>query len=73
MIKRRGNPNWGKPQGRAEAGLSTFEQVVKTLKLSPEELKDSRELKEWVRIHKDQKYVPPALLKLWGFTVKVSD
>jgi hypothetical protein len=46
---------------------TSFEQVVKKLGLSPEQYKDSARLKEWVRRNMDEKYVPPDLLKAWGF------
>jgi hypothetical protein len=52
-------------------GQSTFEHVVRRLRLSPEEYATSAELKEWVRRHKDEKYVPSQLLALWGFQVNV--
>ena len=48
---------------------SAFEHVVRQLHLSPGEYATSAELKEWVRRHKDSKYVPPYLLDLWGFEV----
>ena len=50
-------------------GESTFEHVAHRLHLSPSEYATSAELKEWVRKHKDSKYVPPYLLDLWGFQV----
>lgn len=50
-------------------GESTFEHVVRRLHLLPEEYASSAALKEWVRKHKDEKYVPPQLLELWGFDV----
>jgi len=52
-------------------GASSFERVVATLGLSPAEYVNSAELKEWVRRHKDHRYVPPELLAAWGFTVNV--
>ena len=52
-------------------GASSFEHFVATLGLAPEEYVNSAELKEWVWRHKDQKYVPPELLEVWGFTVNV--
>lgn len=52
-------------------GESTFEHFVRRLHLSPEEYSTSVELKEWVRRHKDHKYVPSQLLELWGFEVDV--
>jgi hypothetical protein len=48
---------------------STFEQLAKSLGLSPDRYETSAELKEWVRRNKDQKYVPPLLLEAWGFVV----
>lgn len=55
----------------APAGVTTFEHVVQHLHLSPKEYTSSAELKEWVRKHKDEKYVPPQLLDLWGFEVNM--
>jgi hypothetical protein len=52
-------------------GASSFEHVVATLGLSPEEYVGSAALKEWVRRNKDYKYVPPELLEAWGFIVNV--
>ncbi len=71
MAKKRGNPNWGKP-GAHSGPLSptSFEEVVRKLRLSPEDYEGSLTLKEWVRKHKDQKYIPDDLLKLWDFEVK---
>jgi hypothetical protein len=71
MTKRRGNPNWGKPEPVMLAGTkSSFESLVSALGLSPDQYKDSTELKDWVRKNKDQKYVPQDLLKAWGFTAQ---
>ena len=49
---------------------TTFDQVVLRLRLSPSQYAYSAELKDWVRRHKDEKYVPPRLLELWGFDVE---
>jgi hypothetical protein len=46
---------------------TSFEHVVNALRLSPEEYERSIPLKEWVRLNKDDKYVPSELLKAWGF------
>jgi hypothetical protein len=48
---------------------NSFEKMVQALGLTPEEYLSSVALKEWVRSNKDEKYVPPDLLKAWGFTV----
>jgi len=71
MARKRGNPNWGKPELHAgPIGPTSFEHVVRKLRLSPADYESSLTLKEWVRKNKDQKYIPDDLLKLWGFEVK---
>lgn len=55
---------------RAFSG-SSFEKVVDSLKLSPEQYQSSAELREWVLRNKDDKYVPPELLKAYGFQVNL--
>ncbi|MGA8150089.1 MAG: hypothetical protein WB952_04010 [Terriglobales bacterium] len=72
MTKKRGNPNWGKPDLAAApyTGSTSFEEVVKKLRLGPADYERSAELREWVRRNKDQKYVPVDLLKAWDLTVK---
>ena len=69
MKRKRGNPNWGKPAiySAAEPQPSSFEQIVRKLRLSPDQYLGSVQLKEWVRKNKDQKYVPSDLLKAWSF------
>jgi hypothetical protein len=47
---------------------TTFDRVVENLGLSPEDYLASSALKEWVRLNKDEKYVPPDLLEAWGFS-----
>ena len=68
MVKRRGNPNWGKPEPvMLGTSMSSFEALVKSLGLSPDQYEDSRPLKDWVAKNKDHKYVPLNLLEAWGF------
>ncbi len=68
MAKRRGNPNWGKPEPfMLGSSISSFESLVKTLGLSPDQYENSATLKEWVGKNKDHKYVPLDLLEAWGF------
>ena len=50
---------------------SSFERVVDSLNLSPEQYQSSAELREWVLRNKDHKYVPPDLLKAFGFRVNL--
>ena len=69
MAKRRGNPNWGKPEPFVVSASSetSFDAIVKSLGLSPHEYTGSAKLKDWVQKNKDQKYVPQDLLEAWGF------
>ena len=70
-MKRRGNPNWTHPGAMKvpKAGPTCFEDVASSLGLAVQDFESSIPLKEWVRRNKDQKYVPPDLLKAWGFSV----
>jgi hypothetical protein len=71
MAKKRGNPNWGKPDIQSAIIVPTsFEEIVKQLRLSPADYEGSVQLKEWARKNKDQKYIPDDLLRSWGFEVK---
>ena len=72
MAKKRGNPNWGKPELSIipYTGASSFEELVRKLRLSPAEYEGSIQLKAWVQKNKDQKYVPSSLLQAWGVEVK---
>jgi hypothetical protein len=47
--------------------VSSFDQIVETLNLSPHQYEGSPALKEWVRRNKDQKYVPTEVLNIFGF------
>jgi hypothetical protein len=71
-MKKRDNPNWGKPKVNAVpyTGTSSFEEIVKKLRLSQTEYEGSIQLQEWARKNKDQKYVPSNLLQAWGLDVK---
>ena len=57
----------GKRAWEADVQPSSFEQIVRRLRLSPDQYLGSVQLKEWVRKNKDQKYVPSDLLKAWDF------
>jgi hypothetical protein len=50
-------------------GESTFELIVRRLRLTPSQYANSAELKKWVRRNKDHKYVPSQLLEAWHFHV----
>ena len=67
-MKRRGNPNWGKPQDAVAVNVppTYFEETVKKLRLHHADYLRSQALKDWVRKNKDRKYVPLDLLKAWN-------
>ena len=51
MAKKRGNPNWGKPEVNSVpyTGTNSFEEVVKKLRLLPSEYEGSIHLQEWAK------------------------
>ena len=55
MAKRRGNPNWGKPEpiGPVVPVVTSFEQAVKEYKLTPDQYLRSTRLREWARRNKN--------------------
>ncbi len=73
MAPQRGNANSIRPRTNDTPAFSasSFERVVDSLKLSPEQYQSSTELREWVLRNKDHKYVPPELLKAFGFHVNL--
>ena len=58
MAKRRGNPNWGKPEpiGPIVPTVTVFEQVVKEYNLTPDQYLRSTRLREWARLNKISKF-----------------
>ena len=70
-LRSKGNPNWGKPCGDIPNTPTSFEEMVRQLKLSEKEYRSSIPLKEWAQKHKDSKYVPQDLLEAWGIVVKL--
>lgn len=65
------NRSFTKPETKKPpiSSPSSFEQIVKELKISPADYHGSSELKEWVCQNKDDKYVPTEVLKMFGFRV----
>jgi hypothetical protein len=48
---------------------SSFDQMVESLNLSPDQFEGSQALKEWVRRNKSQRYVLTEVLSAFGFEV----
>ena len=66
MGHRSGNANWGKPNLSFEAaGPTGFDDMVKRLKLQPEQYVESAELREWARKYRQARFAPETLLKAW--------
>jgi hypothetical protein len=70
VTKKRGNPNWGKPELNTVpyTGATSFEEVAKRL-CSPLS-STATQLRDWAQWNKDHKYLPSNLLELWGLEVK---
>ena len=51
MTKKRGNPDWGKPDLNAahHNGPTSFEEIVSELRLSPADYQHSTQLKAWIQ------------------------
>jgi hypothetical protein len=65
VTKKRGNPDWAKPDLNAARhnGPTSFEEIVTELRLSPADYQHATQLKAWVQKNKDQKDVPSDLLR----------
>ncbi|HTT21610.1 MAG TPA: hypothetical protein VMG82_21965 [Candidatus Sulfotelmatobacter sp.] len=73
-MKRRGNPNWGKPElGPVVPVVTEFEKTVDEYKLTPDQYLQSSQLREWARRNKNSKFIPEPLLKAWGFEIEAPD
>jgi hypothetical protein len=65
------NQNWGNPCGDLSNTPTSFDEMVRRLKLSEKEYRSSIPLKKWAQKNKDSKYVPQELLEAWGVEVNV--
>jgi hypothetical protein len=68
-VRRRGNPNWGRPMPPAPVLDTEFELRVKQLQLTPEMYASSRALRAWCQQNRNRIYIPEWLLKEWGIDV----
>ena len=69
MIRKRGNPNWGRPMRPAPAVATEFELQVKQLRLTVEMYVFSAELRNWCERNRNRFYVPEWLLDMWDIPV----
>ena len=68
-MRKRGNPNWGRPIPVAAAVATEFELQARRLHLAPEAYASSRALREWCWQNRNRVYVPEWLLQEWGSAV----
>ena len=68
-TRKRGNPNWGRPNSPAPALATEFELKVRHLQLTPEMYATSIELRTWCEHNRNRCYVPEWLLEEWSITV----
>ena len=68
MIRKRGNPNWGRPFQFAPVSTE-FEMQARQLQLTAETYVFSAELRIWCERNRNRLYIPEWLLDEWGFSV----
>ena len=68
MSKRQGNSTWGKPQPAVAVDVppTSFEEIVRRLRLRPPQYLGSQALKDWVEKNMHRKFVPLDLLEAWN-------
>ena len=70
MIRKRGNPNWGRPMLPASVLCTEFELQVRQLQLTPETYVLSDRLRIWCEMNRNNCYIPEWLLDAWDIRVK---
>jgi len=69
MIRKRGNPNWGRSMPPPPALATEFELRVGQLHLTAGMYIHSIELRTWCEQNRNRCYVPEWLLEEWDITV----
>ena len=69
MLRKRGNPNWGRPMPPMPVLATEFEMQVRRLRLTQQTYTCSVELRIWCERNKNRIYIPEWLLEAWGITV----
>jgi hypothetical protein len=68
-LRRRGNPNWGRPMAPAPAAATEFEMQARHLHLMPNDYVRSPELRDWCERNRNRCYIPEWLLEAWDIAV----
>jgi hypothetical protein len=71
-IRKRGNPNWGRPIPAGPVLPTEFELRIRQLHLTAEMYTSSRDLRAWCEQNRNRLYVPEWLLEEWGITVDLN-
>jgi hypothetical protein len=71
-IRKRGNPNWGRPIPRVRALATEFELRASQLQLTARMYASSAELRTWCEQNRNRLYVPEWVLEEWGITVDLN-
>ena len=67
MTKQRGNPNWGKTSQADPVVVPTlFETCLKEWDLTLEQAKSSLKVREFIRSHQGNRWIPESVLKAHG-------
>jgi hypothetical protein len=68
MRRKRGNPNWGKPQ-QIPPVITEFEKQVRKLGLTKHTCVTSSALRIWCESNRNRCYIPEWLLDAWGIPI----
>jgi hypothetical protein len=69
IVRRRGNPNWGRPIPVGSALPTEFEMQVTQLELTPENYVLSARLRIWCERNRNRCYIPEWRLDAWDIRV----
>jgi hypothetical protein len=70
MTKQRGNPLWGKANQPGALVVPTlFETRLKEWGLTIEQAKTSMRVREFIRVHQENRWIPESVLKAHGVSV----
>ena len=72
LMRKRGNPNWGRPIPPAPVLATEFELRVRQLQLRPEMYTASADLRTWCKQNRNRVYIPEWLLAEWRITVDLT-
>jgi hypothetical protein len=72
IVRKRGNPNWGKQVQPAPVLATEFEMQVQQLGLTKQSCAASIQLRDWCRRNRNRCYVPEWLLTEWGIEVEAT-